>query len=429
MPKGKRKGGRKSTESRHTSDEEIEAADNWSTASVLSEDMSGSIPEEEGTEGVDESSAQDNFEDKLKDAIEGLTQKSAGGRKTCMQSVINALSNKCLYDFLLDRKVTLCDPLLRCLKKGKSDEQALAAKCISLFCVQMGEEADEVMQEARPALLALLADKTASVKARGECAIAVALSVFISSSDTEIVQEVLQALENIFSLSFRKGDKTVPNHAPDICRFHSIALTEWCLLLTIAPQFLIDQYVLKYLSRFPDMLESQDVELRITAGETVALFFELGREEDEEFESDAMVQLCDTLRRMSTESHKYWAKKDCRLQKSSFREILRTVEEGDAPKVTVKFATETLEIFSWVQKMQYNALCQALQSGIYQHLQWNSLVRDVFGLGAPIIVSNINKSKPSKWERAMYNAAAFRARTKARSKFRDKRSVTVNGFD
>ena len=30
---------------------------------------------------------------------------------------------------------------------------------------------------------------------------------------------------------------------------------------------------------------------------------------------------------------------------------------------------------------------------------------------------------------AMYNAAAFKARTKARAKFRDKRSVMVNGGD
>lgn len=39
-----------------------------------------------------------------------------------------------------------------------------------------------------------------------------------------------------------------------------------------------------------------------------------------------MEDLCDTLRRLSTESHKYWAKKDRRQQKSSFRDILRAVQ-------------------------------------------------------------------------------------------------------
>lgn len=45
-----------------------------------------------------------------------------------------------------------------------------------------------------------------------------------------------------------------------------------------------------------------------------------------EFESAAMVELCETLRRLSTESHKYWAKRDRRHQKSSFRDILRAVQ-------------------------------------------------------------------------------------------------------
>jgi hypothetical protein len=35
------------------------------------------------------------------------------------------------------------------------------------------------------------------------------------------------------------------------------------------------------LTKLPDILESQDVELRIVSGETIALFYELGREEDE----------------------------------------------------------------------------------------------------------------------------------------------------
>ena len=37
--------------------------------------------------------------------------------------------------------------------------------------------------------------------------------------------------------------------------------------------------------------------------------------------------------------------------------------------MTIKFAQESLEIYSWVKKMQYSAFCQALGSGVYQHLQ------------------------------------------------------------
>ena len=39
-------GGRRSTDTRPSSDEEVEIADNWSTASQISEDPSSSLPEE-----------------------------------------------------------------------------------------------------------------------------------------------------------------------------------------------------------------------------------------------------------------------------------------------------------------------------------------------------------------------------------------------
>jgi len=37
--------------------------------------------------------------------------------------------------------------------------------------------------------------------------------------------------------------------------------------------------------------------------------------------------------------------------------------------MSVKFARECLEVYSWVKKLQYTAFCHALSSGIYQHLQ------------------------------------------------------------
>ena len=64
--------------------------------------------------------------------------------------------------------MTVSDALLRCLKKGKGDEQALAAKCFSQLCIQLGQEAEDVMTEVRPVLQALLKDNSVALKARGE---------------------------------------------------------------------------------------------------------------------------------------------------------------------------------------------------------------------------------------------------------------------
>ena len=419
--------GKKVVASQPPSDEEYDTGDNWSTASVLSEDVSS--VSEDGETGPDETSVQDNFEDKLRDCIEGLSQKSAQGRKSCIEGMTKALSKKYIYDFLIDRKVTVSDGLLRCLKKGSGEEQALSAKCLSLLCIQLGNEIEEDFKDVHSLLLTIISDTTAPVKARTECAMTLAISNFVSCTDISVVENTMAALENIFKGSYRKGDKSIPNHPPQVSKLHACALSSWSLLISIAPTFSVQKKIELHLSRLSDLLESPDVELRIVAGETIALLYELAREEDEDYEGEDMCVLCATLKNLATDSHKYRAKKDRKMQRSSFRDVLRAVEEGDVLDLSVRFGKECVEIDCWTKRKQYDSLCQVLGSGVNQQLQDNIVVREVFGLGPPIPTSNVPSQKVSKWERTHYNAALFKARTKARSKHRDKRSVVMNGHD
>ena len=89
----------------------------------------------------------------------------------------------------------------------------------------------------------------------------------------------------------------------------------------------------------------------------------------QEFEGDDMDGLCDQLKEMATESHKYKSKKDRRTQRSSFRQILDAILLGAAPSVVIKFSKEALVIDSWARKWQYECLCHTLGSGMNVHLQ------------------------------------------------------------
>ena len=51
----------------------------------------------------------------------------------------------------------------------------------------------------------------------------------------------MTALESVFKLSFRKGDNSIPNNTPQVCSLHANAISAWSLLLSIAPQHLIDK--------------------------------------------------------------------------------------------------------------------------------------------------------------------------------------------
>lgn len=88
------------------------------------------------------------------------------------------------------------------------------------------------------------------------------------------------------------------------------------------------------------LLDSTDVDVRIGAGEAIALIYEGARQFDEDFGFDTsseggeaigptldqVDELCLKLKQLATDSNKYRAKKDRKQQRSSFRDILRGIE-------------------------------------------------------------------------------------------------------
>ena len=92
----------------------------------------------------------------------------------------------------------------------------------------------------------------------------------------------------------------------------------------------------------------------------------------QDFEGYDDEDLCETLKKLATDCNKHRAKKDRRQQRSSFRDILRAVEEGEAPRLRIKFGMEAVSIHSWSRKRHYDALCHVLGSGMPVHLQVGS---------------------------------------------------------
>lgn len=145
---------------------------------------------------------------------------------------------------------------------------------------------------------------------------------------------------------------------------------------------------------------------------------------DQDFFYEDMESLTQMLRALATDGNKHRAKVDKRKQRSVFRDILRAVEERDFPTETVKFGPERMYIDCWVKKRTYDTFKEILGSGMQYHLQSNEFLRNVFELGPPVMLdaATLKTMKISRFERHLYNSAAFKARTKARSKCRDKRA-------
>ena len=62
----------------------------------------------------------------------------------------------------------MTDSLLKCVKRGKTDEQALAAECIRLLAIQLGTDLGPLYSDIQSVLSILLADNTASVQTRAQ---------------------------------------------------------------------------------------------------------------------------------------------------------------------------------------------------------------------------------------------------------------------
>ncbi|CAH1155901.1 unnamed protein product [Phaedon cochleariae] len=427
MPKGKRKGrferGRNDG-SINSSDDE--SNDNVSVVSNYSENRSTEECEE--TEIL----AQEQFEEKLSDFLDGLTQKSSQGRTNCFQSLTKAFVKKYMPSFIRDRNFTICDGIERSLKKGGGPEKTAAAELATVICVQLGAEvaSEEIYDLLKPVLLIIVCDNSVAAAVRAKCCIALGSITFLTSGEIGDVMILMQQFESIFAGSYLKGDGTIPNITPETATLHAAAINTWSLLFTLMSPGNIGTMInnsknLPSLEKLSELLASTHLDVRMAAGEALALIYELGREENEDFEDDFALDLLETLKQLATDSHKYRAKKDRKQQRATFRDILQFIENDTVPEIQVKFGKEVLLLDTWTRRKQYETLCNILGPSINIHLTENFLLRDIFEILEPPPTNEIGglaQHQMERFRKRLLNAANFKARTLSRAKNRDKRS-------
>ncbi|TSK13230.1 Interferon-related developmental regulator 1 [Bagarius yarrelli] len=385
---------------------------------------------EEG--GDSEVAVQDDFECKLKVYIDSTVDKSAKTRQGALDGLKTAMATKILHEFILERRMTITDSIERCLKKGKGEEQSAAASLACLLCIQLGSgiESEEVFKTLKPIFKTILTDGSANILARQACATSLGLCSLVAEDDVLDIYGTMECFESLFTRSYVREDGSRPSLNPQTVQLHTNALRSWALLLTICSDCHIATIKHKHLAKLPRLLESEDVNMRIAAGETIALLFELARDDDDtDFDCEDWEMLCSKLSALATDCNKHRAKNDKRKQRSVFRDVLKAVQDGEFESETIRFGSERMIIDSWVRKRTYDAFREFVGSGMNYHLQANDFIRDVFELGPVLLIDSaaLKAMKSSRLERHFYNAAAFKARTKARNKLRDKR-VDVGEF-
>jgi len=423
MPKHKKKDQKSGKGRVDSSDEEGSFNDAASMVSDVSE-VSTVRGDEVGEEGVEEN-GQEEWEGKVKEAIDLAGQKSAAGRLKAVEALCTGLLRRYSPDFLENQQLTLCDVVQRAVKKGRGGEVTAGARLAVLLALQL-PDCEEVYKELKPLLVQLTTDKTAAAATRAAAATSLAGLCFLGGGEMAEVVSTMQVLESVFSASYSKKDGTIPAPSADLQALHCAALSSWSLLLTLLTSGDVFRIATTQVSSLRGLLYSSDVDLRITAGESLALVLEFAYDYDSQYEPNDLEGLIVAVRQLATDSNKSRSKKDRKEQRSSFRDVLRGVEEGEPPSQKVKFGREVLRLDTWFAVLQYQWFCKILGPGINLHLAANHMLREIFELGNPLpTLDGSCSDKPSKEERHAANQLARKIRTGIRGKNRDKRSAVV----
>ncbi|KAG7256263.1 LOW QUALITY PROTEIN: hypothetical protein CRUP_007122, partial [Coryphaenoides rupestris] len=371
----------------HPFSDEDASMETLSHCSSLSDPNSAA---EEGGEAAEEATQVD-LQYKLKGFIDDTVDKSTQTRQDALVGLNTAMATRVLDEFISEQRMTITDGVERCLKKGKGEEQSAAASLACLLCVQLGSgiESEEVLKTLKPLLKTILADPSADIQARQAVAKSLGLCTLVAEDDVLDVYATMECLEGQFVRSYADDgggdddggddddDSGRPSVGPESGPLHTNALLSWALLLTMCSATQLREVLTRHLPRLPSLLESDDVNMRIAAGETVALLYELARDMDTDFEFEDDEALRDQLGALATDCNKHRTKVDKRRQRSVFRDVLRAVEDGDFPSETIRFAKGE-PIDSWSRKRTYDAFREFVGAGMNYHLQANELIRDVF---------------------------------------------------
>ncbi|XP_026328576.1 interferon-related developmental regulator 1 [Hyposmocoma kahamanoa] len=348
MPKGKKNKGKfehRRTEQPYSSDEDAGidmTIDNCSETSGQSDLKS--IHDEADNEILEK------LEEKVLEDIDALSARSNAARAAALVSLRNALQRRYLATVLANQRATLADHITRALRRGRDGERKAAAAIAPLLALQIGEEgAEEFVREVRPALAAAAVDKTASLETRTECCTSLAALCFLLEEDLTEILEVMRMYETIFSGSYLKGDGSVKvsGSAVEEGLLHAAALDGWALLLTLlSPQHahtLLHTQAPSF-ARLAELLEACSVEVRMAAGGALAIAHERITDPETDVTTPQYVEvILPRLEQLARDSHKYRAKRDRKIQRATFRDILKYFEEEEAPALSVRVGGEHLQ--------------------------------------------------------------------------------------
>ncbi|KAA8537848.1 hypothetical protein F0562_027572 [Nyssa sinensis] len=376
----------------------------------------------------------------LDQCVDALYEKRGSTREKALSTIIESFNSNLQHEFVEKKSVTLLHQCLNSIKRGSAKEISLASHAIGLLALTTGpgDKAKEILEESVPLISQALKSRseTSKISSLLEC---LAVITFIGGNEPEETENSMQMMWQV--VHPKLGSNVVATKpSPAII---TAVVSAWSFLLTTMDGSLDPKNWQESISYFSSLLDKDDRSVRIAAGETLALIFEIGNLEKfsgeakgssdssshEENNSREFVhiqglrgKILNQVRNLAMEAGgKGSAKKDLNSQRNSFREILEFLEYGNSPVTSVKIGGDSLNTTTWCQLIQLNFLKRFLGGGFVKHMQDNEFLHDVFGFTPKRKQLLGLENRISSTEKRLYkspNSVVNKARTQSLNKQR-----------
>jgi len=274
-----------------------------------------------------------------------------------------------VLEFIETSRETLGMAIKNCIRKGANSEAGLAIKTLNLMCVTLGVECEKEFNEFHPLLTTIITDKF-DPNLVSNAIETLSLISFIGCQEESVSHEHLKLFEMVFH-----------NHKHSSI-IKVAALNAWGLLVTITPLSYIKSFFTQQMPKLIELLKDEDIDVRVSAGEVIALLFQMQHSQDENGvfipEKMDLTELYDVLHKLTNDCNRHKSKKDKQKQKSSFREIACTIENGTDIEEIITVNGSRFLFTTWSYLFQLNAFRNCLSTGFHVHFNENPLFDQIF---------------------------------------------------
>lgn len=376
----------------------------------------------EAEEEEDEADGEDEqFAMKLDTLLDCLQNAKCGQTRLKHWTMLcKALGGRYCFPYLDNRQLTLVELFEHGLK-GSPEEVKLTAQAIALALINFDRDddfAETIIERFAAILERYLIDRTLKPSTRAKCAIVLSFAYSITEA-TDKTRPLMEQLLNIGMLRLGGQQQSSAGEHP---QFQANCLEMFTYLVSSERTDYQHRLLLSHIDKLKATLDSPNLLIRLAVGEAIAmLLIKVGSQLPD---SEDVLDLYDRLEDLTTHHQKSQSKKHLRLQRHHFRQISKSLAEGDAdgffePDV-VHFGRETLILDTWATRVQYQALCDLIGQGIHLHLKHNPFLRDIFALG-PVLLDEPIVTRKDRQQRQQMFSANRKYREQSRNKQRNQR--------